>query len=410
MMLPDNVQPTSQKNGSNTLLNDRLYYMDNLRALAMFAGIIFHAALAYSPLMHEIYFTASEDNSVLIDIGAYFLHLFRMPVFFLISGFFAMMLIKKRGVGGFIKNRLIRILAPFVLFLPITVILSFIIFGWAFNNIENPSPIMEYILSAENEQTPQDISTFHLWFLYNLFLFCLAIALLYKLRFFDSKIYSKLATTKFIVFVLPFCLVPALNSQAIPNPAADKIYPELWSFGFYGLFFFVGCLIFKNKNLFDELEHYKNWLLLGGLSAYLYYYLQLPTEITILEEVSKSSQLISFSWHHFSVAISEAFTAAYITLYSLLIGKKFLCRQNRILRFISDSSYWIYILHIPILFYIQFLLMDIGLNMWLEFFISVVSTFLIGAFTYVVFVKRTPLGTLLNGKHTRTKQRLVLST
>ena len=107
---------------------------------------------------------------------------------------------------------------------------------------------------------------------------------------------------------------------------------------------------------------------------------------------------IPFSWHHFGIAIAEAYTATYMTLYCLLIGKKFLNKQNKIFRFISDSSYWIYIIHIPVLFYIQFLLLDIGLNMWLEFIISVVATMLIGVLTYVISVQWTPLGTLLNGK------------
>ena len=34
---------------------DRIHAMDNLRALAMLAGVVFHAALAYSPLMHMIW-------------------------------------------------------------------------------------------------------------------------------------------------------------------------------------------------------------------------------------------------------------------------------------------------------------------------------------------------------------------
>ena len=33
--------------------DDRVHSMDNLRALAMLAGVVFHAALAYSPLMHR---------------------------------------------------------------------------------------------------------------------------------------------------------------------------------------------------------------------------------------------------------------------------------------------------------------------------------------------------------------------
>ena len=36
-------------------VGDRIHYMDNLRALAMLAGVVFHAAFAYSPLMHPLW-------------------------------------------------------------------------------------------------------------------------------------------------------------------------------------------------------------------------------------------------------------------------------------------------------------------------------------------------------------------
>ena len=35
----------------------------------------------------------------------YVLHIFRMTVFFVLAGFFARMLLERRGVGGFIANR-----------------------------------------------------------------------------------------------------------------------------------------------------------------------------------------------------------------------------------------------------------------------------------------------------------------
>ncbi|MCJ8273843.1 MAG: acyltransferase family protein, partial [Psychrosphaera sp.] len=96
----------------------RLHYLDNVRALAMFLGVIFHAALAYSPLMHNLWFTTGEQSSAAIDFVNFFTHLFRMPLFFVISGFFALMLIEKRGLSGFVKNRMKRIVLPFVVFFP----------------------------------------------------------------------------------------------------------------------------------------------------------------------------------------------------------------------------------------------------------------------------------------------------
>ena len=42
----------------------RLPAMDNLRALAMLAGVVFHAALAYSPLMHPIWPLADAGRSI----------------------------------------------------------------------------------------------------------------------------------------------------------------------------------------------------------------------------------------------------------------------------------------------------------------------------------------------------------
>jgi glucans biosynthesis protein C len=41
---------------------DRLHYMDHLRALAMVAGVLFHAALAYSPLMQRVFPTTSTHT------------------------------------------------------------------------------------------------------------------------------------------------------------------------------------------------------------------------------------------------------------------------------------------------------------------------------------------------------------
>ena len=65
----------------------RLHYMDNLRALAMMLGIFFHAAIAYHPMMQNLWLSASNEHSVMLEVIAWFTHLFRMPLFFVVAGF-----------------------------------------------------------------------------------------------------------------------------------------------------------------------------------------------------------------------------------------------------------------------------------------------------------------------------------
>ncbi|NQZ23846.1 MAG: acyltransferase family protein [Colwellia sp.] len=396
---------TRANNSKLSLLSEnstkiRYHYLDNIRALAMLLGIMFHAALAYSPLMQGFWFTADTDSSVTIEIVTLFTHLFRMPTFFLVSGFFAIMLIQKRGLTGFIKNRAIRILLPFLIFFPLLAAAIFMAINWAVSHVENLSPLLVFIKTLiENPDAKQPpLSTMHLWFLFNLFLFVLSTAALYKLKFFQSKIIDKISSTRFVVFVLPILISPAMFIQSAPHAAPDKFYPELWSFGFYGLFFILGALIFLKQSLLDEFEPYKNKFLAISLLAFTVFYYFLPATVSIEEAMAIAMDGFTPTLSHLSAAICEAFIAVYMTIYCLLLGKKYLNKQSKLLRFISDSSYWVYLIHMPILLMIQFALTDIDMNMWLKFLLSSLATLFITMLSYLILVKGTPIGWLLNGR------------
>ena len=91
-------------------------------------GIVLHGAtffLASPPPAMPI--LVDRNTSYLMDLVFHFVHNFRMPVFFVMAGFFASLLVDKRGQWGTLKNRAARILAPLLagLFtiLPLTLIL-----------------------------------------------------------------------------------------------------------------------------------------------------------------------------------------------------------------------------------------------------------------------------------------------
>ena len=380
--------------------NTRYHYMDNLRALAMLLGIFFHASLAYSPLVSELWLAAETQNSIVVDFVAWFSHLFRMPLFFLIAGFFTLMLLEKRGAAGLLKNRGLRIGLPFVIFLPLSLVSVIGGIMWAITNVENQTTMLEMIkVRSETpgaEQPP--FSTMHLWFLFNLLWFYLVAVLVYKLKIHQSKFVDMITSHWFALIVLPALMIPAMLTQTVPHPAAERIYPEIWSLGFNGIFFMYGFFLFKKQSFVQGLDKHKYWMLVVSLAAYCYLFSILPEKLSFEDAMRHVAEGIPLTLTHVIQVILECYIAVYMTFVCLAFGRRFLEKESVYFRYIADSSYWIYILHLPVLFFIQYLLLDIELNMWVEFLISSFGTLAIGLVTYALLVRATPLGKLLNGK------------
>ena len=90
----------------------RRHDLDALRSLAMLLGIVLHAGLAFAPFP-----LLAMNNETAPSIGTLIevIHGFRLPIFFIMSGFFSAMLITKRGLTGFLSHRSKRILLPLII-------------------------------------------------------------------------------------------------------------------------------------------------------------------------------------------------------------------------------------------------------------------------------------------------------
>ena len=97
--------------------SQRRYDLDALRAWAMFLGIVLHAAIFVLPAperrwpMHDPEAIGDQTYRLIIDA----VHGFRMPVFFMLSGFFSALLCRRRGLAAFRKQRLQRVGLPLLI-------------------------------------------------------------------------------------------------------------------------------------------------------------------------------------------------------------------------------------------------------------------------------------------------------
>ncbi len=127
---------------------DRRHDLDALRAFAMLLGIVLHAALTFVP---DAWAVQDERQSDWFGLAVSAIHGFRMPVFFLMSGFFTAMLWRRRGLNALIEHRLSRVLLPLLLGMVFVVPATCVIWGFV-----TPSPEAED--SAKVEQPVQEDS------------------------------------------------------------------------------------------------------------------------------------------------------------------------------------------------------------------------------------------------------------
>jgi peptidoglycan/LPS O-acetylase OafA/YrhL len=109
---------------------------------------------------------------------------------------------------------------------------------------------------------------------------------------------------------------------------------------------------------------------------------------------------------HVLHAVLEAYVGFWMTLWCLLAAKRWLAGANAIMRWLADASYWVYLVHLPILFAIQYPLLDLEAHWTAKFAISTSSTLALSFASYQLLVRHTPVGRLLAGNLPNARHRV----
>ncbi|HEX7814022.1 acyltransferase family protein [Dyella sp.] len=359
--------------------------MDNLRALAMLAGVIFHAALAYSPMVHGIWPVADRQSSNAIDAIAWWLHMFRMPLFFVVAGFFAAMLVARRGLWNMFRSRLRRILVPLVVGLPIVWSSTYWLTVLAARTVRYPSPMLAWIrrYASNHGSVPFIPGLAHLWFLAYLMLFTILVWVVSTME--TGRWHARMKTRKaswLIAWLLPLVLSLALGATSQPFPAPESLLPQLWAVIFFGAYFGLGYHLYLYRAFIDDIKTLAPWLFIAAMVAYV---------------------VLHGSWSHADMhddaikAALESCVGCWLTLCCLVAGWTWLDISNRLLRWLADASYWVYLVHLPILLGVQYGLLDLEWHWSLKLVVSVLLTLLVCLASYSLLVARTGLRRWVGG-------------
>lgn len=388
--------PIEQSSSQPQSAVTRIVYLDNLRAGAMLAGLFLHGAFAYADPAQSFWLAADPQSSRLLDAAIWLIHLFRMSLFFLLAGYFAKMAVARKGMAVWFRNRMFRLLIPFVVSYPVLLLALGIVIQFAVTYIEHPTGLLGLILSgdslAEELHRPAIPGTMHLWFLHYLILFSGLTWVAIPLR---GVSFDRWFRRPLFWGLAPLALLPGILAAGIPLPSPESVIPSVWPLAFYGLFYWAGWQWFGRESALDGMQPFVWPLVLGSLLLFIPYYACLPN--LDLPTLLHNPPRIPI-WKTAIGAILTAYLSTSLTVSACLLGKRYLDCRRPGLRLLADAAYWVYLVHLPILLFLQTLLIPFPWPAVLKLLVVLLGTGIFSLATYLVFVRYTPVGWLLHGK------------
>ncbi|GMU59902.1 MAG: hypothetical protein AMXMBFR34_16650 [Myxococcaceae bacterium] len=347
--------------------------LDVVRAGAMLLGVCYHAAYPYVPDISRWYFVADSASSPVFLTLVGVLHSFRMQLFFALAGFFAHLVLERRGLKGFLVDRLRRLVLPFAFALPLVLTSDVLVRRWSLSAGVMPP---DFARQAAVRWVPS-----HLWFLEYLFLFCLLAWGLARLGWEGRRAARGLGALLRVPEALLVLGVPlglALVRWGEVKPALSFV-PDVHAVFHYGVFFALGWLLWLTRDAVEVLVRRGWWMAVAGLAVALYVF-------------SRPLQ-----WqppgHFLAGAVPVLVTVGCLGLAFRVPGA-----TRPWLRFLVESSYWVYLVHYPVVLALQVWVARWGWPAGAKYALVVSATFALAFASFRLVVYRSALGPWLGVK------------
>lgn len=411
--------PVSTPSSVATLASgtERFHALDAVRAFALLLGVFFHAAESFEPGVEAYWAIADSSSSVMLGTIRHACHSFRLEIFFLIAGFFAHLVYQRRGQAAFIRDRIGRILVP--LLIGWFILYPLLVYLWLLGASVG-GRLEQFGVPPEMTQTPpallllgflvslQFLKKFdltHLWFLHQLLvLYALFVPLRalwhrwldpnsQRLGQFDRCV-AMLCASRWKVLILALVTAPLLltmDSRGVDTPK-ESLLPHLPTTLLFGFQFGLGWLLHRQTRLLDEFA--RDWrvpMLVGILMVW-------PTKFGLDWLRGHGLPPDSALW------VRGLYTLLYaLMMWGFVLGFlgafiRFRKTPSNAWRYIADSSYWIYLVHLPLVVWLQIQVARWPQPWIVKYPLIVVVALPLLFLSYHYLVRSTFIGAQLNGR------------
>jgi len=349
---------------------ERRYDIDWLRFLAVVMLFLFHAARVFNS--EEDFYAKNGQVSEAMTHFVSFVHTWHMPLFFLLAGASTWFALCFRSGGDYTRERLRRLLIPFIF--GILVIIPPQTYIGLISHSDYAESFLRYYPDffriIEDDMDGYFLGGFtmgHLWFVFFLLLFSLlAIPLFLWLK--------REAGRRLTGRVARFLSLPGMILLPAIPLAIVGILPE--PFGLNLLLYFVvfafGYILIADRRFGEAIDKDKAIALVLGPVLYAVVFV---ITVVIMDEGRPD-------W------LGQGFMTWFFLIALLGYGRQFLNFTNRFLKYVSEASYPVYILHQTMIVIIGYYVVQWDTSILAKFVAIVCISLAVTFLVYDLLIKR----------------------
>jgi hypothetical protein len=373
---------------ATAVASDTVHAFDALRAGAMLLGVVLHASISYMTCrMPNLLWAVHDQSHAAFDWLFWWIHSFRLPLFFLIAGYFSSRLWERRGADAFLANRARRMLGPLAVACLLVLPATYVVWscGWLLSGQCSLGQALRIKFATSIQRDVYGLA--HLWFLEHLFLMCAGYWLWRK--HLAPRCPGWLPSRRTVERLLagpwrPLAVALPAGVILLIDPAAaagfhNTFVPDPLRLAYYSLFFAAGTLLHGRQEPLTDL------LPRSGL------YLALSVPLVVSMGLLLRQYLdggLTMSWRC-ALAADIALTAALSVFGWLGLALRLFNCPRAMIRLLADASYWIYLAHLPLVGLVQVALYPTRLPIVVKFAASVTIPLAMTLLSYCYLVLGT---------------------
>ncbi|UCE80301.1 MAG: acyltransferase family protein [Methanobacteriota archaeon] len=349
----------------------RLYFADNLRWSMIVLVVFIHASVTYGPLGSWFYrdsVNATETSDVILSIFGVFVQGFFMGMLFLLAGYFTPGSFQRKGMTKFVKDRAIRLGVPAMIF--IFFIAPPIVYypNEDYWRGQGTATFVEWL--GDYLPDPSKWDTGPLWFTLALLAFTFVWVGMASLRGgwnSDGRIRLRYWHLLAVVFIM------GLGSFVVRiwHPIGTDVWNmQLCFFPQYITLFMLGTFAFGDNWLLGiERGMSRLWNVILIILVIVVFPILTVAGGALEEETGTDAYFGGLHWQSLAFAFwVESYCVAMIVSL-LFLYKERLNYQGRVLKYLSDNSFTVYVFHAPVVVGIGMALHSVDLPVLLKFLV-----------------------------------------
>ncbi|WP_411032075.1 acyltransferase family protein [Spongiimicrobium sp. 3-5] len=375
---------------------ERKYFIDWLRIGLIISVYFFHVGMIFRP---EEWHVNSAESFAFLDPIMSWLHLWRMPLLFLVSGVGTYYAIGHRTSWQYLKERFKRLYIPFsvgfFILVPVQVYIE---------RIDQYSSLWDFYphMFDGGPYPIGNISWHHLWFI--LYLFIISLLITPFLKYAKSKHFAEvknkiinLVSKKMgLNWLLPVIFISQLILRQYFPRSTHALYNDWAYFTYYLLFFLSGFMLFTSDKVISALAAQRR--------SFFY-------QTLILTVLMFSFWVFDYGlpWQKYIYGAIQMGIALSCGLTAIGYFKTYFNKENRWRKLLNEAIYPFYLLHQPALVIVGYIVLQWQISYALQAVLIIMLSLISIFITYWFIIKRFNLLRFIFGMKVHTAKKAPVS-